>query len=255
MWRKVLSWEVNTIAPKAEWQKYFNFLDYLWQHRDRAAGALDLTFPELGKKPKLLTAIYKAWQNAKGPEREIVVSSLQKTSVQLTAETITNKQIEPGDYVIPNQTFKDNTDRIIFTQGKEYPVLDYFLINQIIGVKVHSDMGPWTITFRDDGIGKHFSWRKPSNEEKAQTTLENNPFITDILNIVTTSGSYPMTVEQITDKVLQLYISEGGKMHPKEFQAKMSTAWGDAFHLGLVAMVRRSDKVSITPEGRQYLQG
>jgi hypothetical protein len=171
----------------------------------------------------------------------------------LTAETITNKQIEPGDYIIPDQTFKDNTDRVIFTQGKEYVVLEYS--NWALGLLVQSDVGPWSVTFREEGIGNHFSWRKPTNQESAQTTLEQNPFITDILNIITTPGSYPMTVEQITAKVQQLYISEGGKMSPKEFQSQMSAAWGDAFHLGFVAMVRNSDKVSITLEGRQYLQG
>jgi hypothetical protein len=262
MWRKVLSWEVKkdfqigddvSIDPRGFpttfvqskfpenkgtiWDIDSQDPDVFYVHGETGGAAYI--------NSKYMTLVHRPEKRKK--------SSLQKTSIQLTAENITNKQIEPGDFISPDQTFKDNTNRVIFTQGKEYPVLEYS--NFTLGLLVHSDVGPWTITFKENGIGSHFSWRKPTREEQKQTILENNPFITDILNIVSTSGSYPMTVEQVTDKVQQLYTSEGGKMSPKEFQTQITAAWGDAFHLGLVAMVRRSDKVAITPEGRQYLQG
>ena len=263
MWREVLSWEVEqdfrigdevNINPRAfpSMNVREKFPDNKGIIGDIHSGDSSLFWVvnSTGLEGTYVNSKYMILVHR--PKKRIR-SSLQKTSTQLTAENITNKQIEPGDYIIPNQTFKDNTNRIIFTQGKEYVVKEYS--NWTLGLLVQSDVGPWSITFNENGIGKHFSWRKPSNEEQKQTTLENNPFITDILNTITTSGSYPMTTEQITDKVLQLYISEGGKMPPKEFQTKMSVAWGDAFHLGFVAMVMRSDKVFITPEGRQYLQG
>ena len=286
MWRKVLSWEVEQDIAR-NINEFLNLakLGQIWETTRGKKRYVYVMYPPSmssqdlgwGKIPAVKGIIWgdnlkdppakqnKKWMSELTKEdfplklikegNILYGSSLQLTSFQqLTAENITNKQIEPGDYVTPDQTYTtSNTKKVVFTEGKEYVVTGYPTFT--VGLYVQSDLGEWTISFRENGLADHFSWRKPTNEEQKQTTLENNPFITDILNIITTSGSYPMTVEQITDKVLQLYISEGGKMPSKEFQTKMSVAWGDAFHLGFVAMVRRSDKVAITPEGRHYLQG
>jgi hypothetical protein len=188
-----------------------------------------------------------------------IIERRQRTatvSMELTPESILRQQIVPGDFVIAPQTFKDNTDQVIFNAGKNYTVLDYFQTPQVLGVKVQSEVGPWTITFRPQGgIASQFSWRKKTPEEEQFATIENNPFVTDILNVLAQPKRPPMTVQQVTDRVQQEYLSEGGYGHltPAEFKVQVTKAWSILFHLGYIGMVQKSDKVSITPEGKEFL--
>jgi hypothetical protein len=196
-----------------------------------------------------------SWRNALRLQKqhEGLQCWTQASLLPLTAETITKKLIAPGDFIIPCKSFKTtNTDQDIFTKGKVYRVLEYS--NFTTGLLVQSEAGPWTVTCKEDsGIGKYFSWKRPTSEEQESAVLEQNPFITDIVRAVAQPGSYPQTVEQLTAQVQQQYLSEGGTISPKDFNAQIAAAWGKAFHLGFVAMIRNSDKVAITPKGRQYL--
>ena len=264
MWREVLSWEVEqdfqvgdvvSINPRA-----FPTMPIREAFSDNVGIIQDIHSGDSSQfwvlNSKGLRGVYvnSGYLTLAHRPKKRVRTSLQKVAATpLTVDDIARKVLDEGDYVTPNQTFKtSNTDTIIFTKGKDYPVLEYS--NFAVGLLVQSDIGPWTITFTKDGIGSYFSWRKPTQEEQVQTTLETNPLITDILNVVATPGSYPRTVQQTTEQVQQIYTSEGGTMSPKDFATRIAVAWGKAFHLGFVAMVRNSDKVSITPEGRKYLE-
>jgi hypothetical protein len=96
------------------------------------------------------------------------IKSFSQTSAwqPLKAENITFQQIKPGDHITPDQTFKtSNTNVVLFTQGKEYAVLEYSTAYSL-GLLVQSDLGKWTITCdKDKGIGNHFYWKKMSMDD------------------------------------------------------------------------------------------
>ncbi|MFA5396343.1 MAG: hypothetical protein WC346_10085 [Methanogenium sp.] len=268
MWRKVLSWEEEE-APINYFEKMdddvlikeFNDFDQLIDIVG-TFGIQDLRYrqkiSEEMERRNISPDDPRIWTNRipKALARNLIQRRQRTAAQRLTLENITRKQIEPGDVVIAPQTYKDNTGQEIFTAGKEYTVLDYFEANQTVGLKVQCNAGPWTITFRSpDGIASTFTWRQRTEEEKQFAEFETNPFATDILNALSVSGRFPMTVDQVTDQVQREYMSEGGYGHltPVEFKALIGKAWGILFHLGYVGMVQGSDKVNITPEGRKYL--
>lgn len=260
-WEELHAMEADPFVKKPEgWQTYTAYLTYpeegveeidIYAENQQVAEEFARRVAQEGYEPGYTSLRVKP----RGPG---YIFSSKKAAQNITLDSVLRKQIKPGDLIKPPRTLKDNTGQTIFTEGKEYSVLDYFEANQTIGLKVQCETGPWTITFRQpDGIAPEFTWRKPTQEEEQFVTIENNPFITDILNILASPNRYPMTVDQVSEKVQQMYLSEGSysKLNPKEFQYKITEAWGQVFHLGLAAMVQKSDKVNLTQEGRQFLQG
>ena len=91
----------------------------------------------------------------------------------LTEEDVSSKKVVPGDLLLAKQTLTSDKNVVVFQAGKHYPVLDYFP-QMTGGLKVQSDVGPWTLTFQPNtGWGPNFSLEEMSSEERAYKQLEN----------------------------------------------------------------------------------